>query len=59
MLQDQRAVACRLVQPGADREATGERIGPGLGQDRDDPHVGLERRQNAQRRLAVGLVEQP
>lgn len=32
MLQDQRAIGCRIVQPGADRDATGERIGPGLGQ---------------------------
>jgi hypothetical protein len=59
MLQDQRAVGNRVVQPGADREATGARIRPGLGQNRDNPHVGLEGRQNAQRCLAVGLVEQP
>ena len=58
MLEDQRAIRGRIVQPGADRKAMGARIRPGLGQDRDDSHVGLERRQNAQRRLAVGLVEQ-
>ena len=59
MLQDQRTVGVRFVQPGADREAAAERIGPGLREHRDDPHMGLEVCQNAQRRLAVGLGKQP
>jgi hypothetical protein len=46
------------VQPGPDRKAAGRRIGPGLREDHDDPHVGLKGLQDAHRRLAVGLIEE-
>ena len=46
------------MQPSADRKAAGRRIGPGLCQHRDDPYVGLEGGEDAQRRLAVGLTEE-
>jgi hypothetical protein len=58
MLENQRATRRRIVQPATNGKAASRRIGPSLRQDGDDPHMGLKGRENAERRPAVGLIEQ-
>ena len=49
----------RMVQPLRDRKPAAGRVWPRVRKRRDIAHAGLERRQNALGRSAVGVFEQP